>query len=235
MRHHAAVIVAVIVLPFCGASFPPCGNVVDVTKPPYTAKADGVSDDTESLQRALNENTGRHRVLYFPRGTYLVSSTLTWPKQFGGRDNWGMTYLCGESRETTMIRLKDATFADATKPQAIMWCGGFGSADWFHNYVENLTFHVGAGNPGAIALQFYSNNSGAVRDCRFVANADSGHRGLDLMKARPSASGDSPARTPYRRWLRTARSADSAAAYRIQGADGHEDIAWLKQRREVKE
>ena len=29
-----------------------------------------------------------------------------------------------------------------------MWCGGFGSADWFHNYVENLTFDVGAGNPG---------------------------------------------------------------------------------------
>ena len=61
-----------------------------------------------------------------------------------------------------------------------MWCGGFGSADWFHNYVEHLTFDVGAGNPGAMALQFYSNNSGAVRDCRFVAGAGSGHTGLDL-------------------------------------------------------
>jgi hypothetical protein len=39
---------------------------------------------------------------------------------------------------------------------------------------------VGAGNPGAIALQFYSNNSGAVRDCRFVAAPGSGHTGLDL-------------------------------------------------------
>jgi hypothetical protein len=61
-----------------------------------------------------------------------------------------------------------------------MWCGGFGSADWFHNYVEDLTFDVGAGNPGATALQFYSNNSGAVRDCRFVAGAGSGLTGLDL-------------------------------------------------------
>ena len=162
------------------APFPLCGNVVDVTKPPYSAKADGVNDDTEALQKAINENTGRHRVLYFPRGTYLVSATLTWPKKFGGRDNWGKTYLCGESRDTTIIRLKNATFTDTKKPEAIMWCGGFGSADWFHNYVENLTFDVGSGNPGAIALQFYSNNSGAVRDCRFVADAGSGHTGLDL-------------------------------------------------------
>ena len=162
------------------APFPLCGNVVDVTKPPYSAKADGVNDDTEALQKAINENTGRHRVLYFPSGTYLVSATLTWPKKFGGRDNWGKTYLCGESRDTTIIRLKNATFTDAKKPEAIMWCGGFGSADWFHNYVENLTFDVGSGNPGAIALQFYSNNSGAVRDCRFVADAGSGHTGLDL-------------------------------------------------------
>lgn len=162
------------------ADYPTSQSVVDVTLPPYSAKADGVSDDTEALQRAINEHTGRHRILYFPRGTYLVSATLKWPKKFDGRDNWGKTFLCGESREACVIRLKDSTFTDAKKPEAIMWCGGFGSADWFHNYIENLTFDVGAGNPGAVALQFYSNNSGAVRDCRFVAGAGSGHTGLDL-------------------------------------------------------
>ena len=61
-----------------------------------------------------------------------------------------------------------------------MWCGGFGSADWFFNCIENLTFDVGAGNPGATALQFYSNNTGAVRDCRFIAPEGSGAVGLDL-------------------------------------------------------
>jgi hypothetical protein len=163
-----------------GAAWPVCRNVVDVTRPPYSAKADGVSDDTEAIQRAINDHTGRRRILYFPPGTYLVSATLKWPKKFGGRDNWGKTFLCGQSCQESIIRLKDKTFTDAGKPEAIMWCGGFGSADWFHNYVENLTFDVGEGNPGAVALQFYSNNSGAVRNCRFVAGAGSGHTGLDL-------------------------------------------------------
>ena len=161
------------------AELPPASGFVNVRER-YGAKGDGVTDDTGALQRAINENTGRHRLLYFPRGTYLVSATLKWPKKFGGRDNWGNTYLCGESRETSIIRLKDTTFTNAKKPEAIMWCGGFGSADWFHNYVEHLTFDVGAGNPGAVALQFYSNNSGAVRDCRFIAGAGSGFTGLDL-------------------------------------------------------
>ncbi len=160
--------------------FPSTPFVVDVTQPPYNAKGDGVTDDTEALQSALNENVGRHRLLYFPNGTYLVTRTLTWPKKWRGRDNWGKTFLCGQHRDRAILRLKDATFTNPAKPQAMMWCGGFGSADWFHNYVENLTFDVGQGNAGATALQFYSNNSGAVRDCRFLAGAGSGAVGLDL-------------------------------------------------------
>ncbi len=180
MKSFALALLSVVVSALGASSFPPSSSVVDVTQPPYSAKADGVTDDTEALQRAINENVGRHRLVYFPRGTYLVSSSLRWPKEFDGRQNWGFTYLRGESRETSIIRLKDATFTDAKKPEAIMWCGGFGSADWFHNYIGHLTFDAGARNPGAVGLQFYSNNSGAVRDCRFLAAAGSGHTGLDL-------------------------------------------------------
>jgi hypothetical protein len=163
-----------------GPPYPDVATVIDVTRPPYGAKGDGRTDDTDALQRAFDENVGRHGAITLPAGTYLVSRTLTWPKRRGDRENWGYTTLRGQGASRTTIRLKDGTFPDPAKPGAILWCGGFGSADWFHNYVEGLTFDVGVGNPGGVGLQFYANNSGAVRDCRFVAAPGSGATGLDL-------------------------------------------------------
>jgi len=161
--------------------FPRVASVVDVTAPPYSAKGDGVADDTAAIQKALDDMMGLHKVLYFPNGTYLISATLRWSnKNSGGQAAWGFNWLQGQNPRRTVIRLKDHTFTRPEEPEAMMWCGGFGSADWFHNYVQDLTFDVGRNNPGAIGLQFYSNNTGAVRNVAIVSPNGEGVVGLDL-------------------------------------------------------
>ncbi|MBY0455750.1 MAG: glycoside hydrolase family 55 protein [Gemmataceae bacterium] len=161
--------------------FPASNFVVDVTQPPYNAKGDGKTDDTAAIQKAINDVMGLHKVIYLPNGTYLISDTLNWKnKNSKGAAAYGFNWVQGQNTAKTVIRLKDDTFADASKPKAMMWCGGFGSADWFHNFVQGVTFDVGKGNAGAIGLQFYSNNTGAVRDCVIVSQDGHGDIGLDL-------------------------------------------------------
>ena len=161
--------------------FPNSAHVVDVTKAPYTAKGDGKTDDTAAIQQALDDVMGRHLILYFPNGTYLVSKTLRWNNQNSQKKTaYGFNWVQGQNAGTTVIRLKDDTFTDPKKPQAVMHCGGFGSADWFHNYVQTLTIDTGKGNAGAVALQFYSNNTGGVRDVAIRSGDGAGVIGLDL-------------------------------------------------------
>ncbi|MFC1794597.1 glycosyl hydrolase family 28-related protein [Planctomycetota bacterium] len=161
-------------------TFPVCTSVVDVTKPPYNAKGDGRTDDTDVIQKALTDTMGAHKILYFPNGTYLVSRTLRYTKKNSrGNEAWGFNWIQGQSEANTIIKLKDGVFTDIGRPQPIIWCGGFGSADWFHNYIQNITFDTGRNNIGAVGLNFYSNNSGAIRDVQIVSK-DGGTIGLEL-------------------------------------------------------
>jgi hypothetical protein len=160
--------------------YPADAGVINIRAEPYSARGDGATDDTEAIQRAIRDHI-KGGILYFPDGVYLVSATLIWQKKDSkGAESWGNFTIQGQSAAGTIIRLKDQTFTDPAKPKAIMFCGFFGSADWFHNYVKNITFDIGRGNPGAVGLQFYSNNTGAVRDVNITSRDGLGLIGLDL-------------------------------------------------------
>lgn len=68
-----------------------CANVLD-----YGAVGDGVTDDTAAIQAAINAASG----IYFPNGTYLVSSALIVPNN---------RVLRGEARKSAIIKRLNTT------------------------------------------------------------------------------------------------------------------------------
>lgn len=160
-------------------TYPADAGLVDVTKAPYNAPRGGTLDAAPALQRALDENISSNRILYLPNGTYRLSRGLSFPLR-----GYGMLSMHGQSRTGVILRLDNAAigFENAGAPQALLDTGYQigGGADWFHNAVRNLTLDVGSGNPGAVALRFYSNNWGWVRDVTLRSGDGAATLGLDL-------------------------------------------------------
>ncbi len=156
---------------------------VDATAPPYLAKGDGTADDTVALQRAVTDCQGSGKVLWLPQGTYLVSNAIAYKPGLG----FGYNNIRGSGRDRTVLRLKDGTFTDRAKPQAVLSFAFNGRedgsgvhADWFNCNIGDLTIHTGANNPGAIGLRYYSNNVGAARRLAIRSGDSRGVIGLDL-------------------------------------------------------
>ena len=161
--------------------FPPDAGVVDVTKPPYNAKADGKTDDTAAIQKALDDHPNQAAIIYLPNGTYMVSNTLKWPH--GDRGGWEEknTILQGQSTAGTIIRLPDScpAYGNPAAPRAIVWTGQK-PAQRFRNAIRNLTVDSGKGNPGTCAVQFMANNQGCMREVVIRSGDGQGQVGLDM-------------------------------------------------------
>ncbi len=173
--------------------------IVDVTK--FGADPSGKKDSSDAIQQALNsirasdpskktsskENHGK--TLYFPKGTYLVSKEITADHEVRGA--WGGSEtparhirIYGEDRFETIIKLKNSTkgFNDPKNPKAIIsYLRGRSSNTSFMNSLRNLTLVLGKGNPGAIGVDFHSNNGGGI-DHVTIDASDGGFAGIRCDK-----------------------------------------------------
>ncbi len=161
--------------------FPDDALIVDVTKPPYNATSDDDKDDTAAIQRALEDHPSRNKIIYLPKGVYIVSDTLRWSAGSHGGISWKRTILQGQSQEGTIIRLRDKCpgFTEPTRPKPVIWTGER-PAQRFRNAIRNLTVDIGNGNVGAIGIQFIANNQGTLREVTIRSRDGQGVIGLDM-------------------------------------------------------
>ncbi|MCC5807203.1 MAG: hypothetical protein JJU00_12840 [Opitutales bacterium] len=155
----------------------PAGVVIDVTAAPYFADPTGTADNRAILQQVLDDHPGsmlERPIIYFPDGTYRLSGGLVVDthNQPDGGSGRGVVFQ-GQSRDGTILQLDDdaAGFGDPAEPQVFI---DFNEANdvggWqyvaFQTHLKDLTIDVGAGNAGAIGLDFCANNVGGLRHVR---------------------------------------------------------------------
>jgi hypothetical protein len=149
-------------------------------KADFGAVGDGVTDDTEAFKLAfLGEGTNNngYRALYIPEGTYLISEPLIVEDK--------KKVIIGAGKTRTIIRLADNApgFDDPANPvRFIDTKGSQHSAQNFFMQIKHLSIEIGAGNPGATALFFHTNNTGTVFDVniRSLDPGKAGYCGLEL-------------------------------------------------------
>ena len=125
-------------------------------------------------------------VIYLPEGSYLVSNTLCYRHKdlvntYGSEMNQQIR-IRGAGSDRTFIRLKDNApgFGKGERKPVISFMQTENTNVATSNYCEDLTISCGKGNSGAVGLDFFANNSGAVRNVRIVSEDGSGFAGLQL-------------------------------------------------------
>ena len=127
------------------------------------------------------------RIIYFPKGTYLVSDTLTYSfenlknllSDRPGSDLNRFMHFLGEDMETTVIKLQDNchAFRYGEEKPVVSFTRQNGSNVNMMNSFENLTIDIGVGNSGAVGLRWDNSNTGKVQNVT-IRSSDPDHRGF---------------------------------------------------------
>jgi hypothetical protein len=177
------------------------GRVIDVTKPPFNAYGDGKHDDTaaiievydfivESIRKRLHDGDywpiADSYIIYFPNGTYLISDTIDYSgealvyRKYGQSEGLNNIRFQGESREETIIKLKDNSEGfnlKKIKPVISLSRRADNNLQTF-NSVENLTISTGRQNPYAVAINHAGANKTSLRNLLISSNDGQGVAGI---------------------------------------------------------
>ncbi len=171
--------------------YPQSANVFDVVRDGGVDNT-GKTDVTAKLQALLSARSRSISVLYFPKGTYLVSGELV-VKIDRSRNDASHSHgpwIVGEKRSETIIRLKDGTWPkpiydlmegkEKRLDKQVVLSTGDSTNTTFNKIIRNLTVNTGKNNAGAIGLQYCVSNSGFLGEVSIISEDGKGVAGLAL-------------------------------------------------------
>lgn len=137
-------------------------NVLD-----YGAIGDGITDDTAAIQLAVTAAYAQEKALYFPSGTYLMSSTITMGNNTA--DAAKFCYFFGDGKDSVIK-------VTAVNVNPFLWQGPHPDLDGAGNridgriLIEKLRFlgpSSASTNTNSIGVKFYGAQGITLRDCTF--------------------------------------------------------------------
>ncbi|HET6556725.1 MAG TPA: glycosyl hydrolase family 28-related protein [Prolixibacteraceae bacterium] len=143
-------------------------EAVYFTPEAFGIKADGKTDVSEALQKAINQVKSQQNfgVLFIPEGKYLISRTIHVP---------GAVRLIGYGKSRPEIILGKNTPGFQDKENFMIWfTGGLveegkqpndAGAGTFYSAISNIDMRIENGNPKAIALRTHFAQHGFVSHC----------------------------------------------------------------------
>ncbi len=142
---------------------------------------------------SFSEDLPPAKILYFPKGTYLVSDSIVYQTRESRKYHMDRFYFElnrnihfeGESREETVIKLQDHSkgfeygqirpiISFILRPETIV---EHIANNAMLNTLKDLTIDCGVGNPGAVGVKYYANNSGRIENVT-VRSSDPTHDGF---------------------------------------------------------
>ena len=157
-------------------------SAVYLTPDKFPVHADGVADDSEALQQAINQvqETTEQGIVFVPQGRYRISRTIyVWPgvRVIGygatrpilvlGKDTpgfqQGMGYMVffaggrpghehGGHRRSTAGQEAPPVFPGTVPPSSEVIDANPGT---FYSAMSNIDFEIGDGNPAAVGIRFH--------------------------------------------------------------------------------
>jgi len=127
---------------------------VSVKAPPYNAKGDGWTDDSEAIQRAINEN----KVVFLPKGYYSIERTI---KLNANTNLIGV----GGHLSIIMARKDGKGFKNLKNPMPLVESGNFKNAE---TVIAFCGLYAPKSVQGAYALKWQSGYRSIVRSLNFI-------------------------------------------------------------------
>lgn len=149
------------------------------------------------LNVSYSEHLPEARIMYFPKGTYLVSDTIAYntkkSRKYHSDKFWfelnRNIHFEGEDREETIIKLKDdakgfeygncrPVIDFLPRPEAMV---EHIANNAMQNSIKDITIDCGKGNYGAVGLKFYASNTGCIRNVTIKSSDLEGFAGISLL------------------------------------------------------